>query len=54
MGGGDHHCEWRERAEGLEVKLVADFESSELTQREFASERGISFSNLRNWLYRLR
>jgi transposase len=36
------------------TKLVADFETSELTQREFASERGISFSNLRNWLYRLR
>ena len=36
------------------VKLVADFETSELTQREFASERGISFSNLRNWLYKLR
>jgi hypothetical protein len=35
-------------------KLVADFESSDLTQREFASERGISFSNLRNWIYRLR
>ena len=36
------------------VKLVADFESSDLTQREFATERGVSFSNLRNWLYRLR
>ena len=36
------------------IKLVADFESSGLTQREFATERGISFSNLRNWLYRLR
>ena len=36
------------------TKLVADFETSELTQREFASERGISFSNLRNWIYRLR
>jgi transposase-like protein len=36
------------------VKLVADFESSDLSQREFASERGISFSNLRYWLYRLR
>ena len=36
------------------TKLVADYETSELTQREFASERGISFSNLRNWLYRLR
>ena len=36
------------------VKLVADFESSDLTQREFATERGVSFSNLRNWIYRLR
>ena len=36
------------------TKLVADFEASELTQREFATERGISFSNLRNWIYRLR
>jgi transposase len=36
------------------TRLIADFESSELTQREFASERGISFSNLRNWLYKLR
>jgi transposase len=35
-------------------KLVADFETSDLTQRECASERGISFSNLRNWIYRLR
>src|SRR5512142_862882 len=36
------------------TKLVADYETSELTQREFATERGISFSNLRNWIYRLR
>lgn len=36
------------------TKLVADFESSELTQREFATERGVSFSNLRNWIYKLR
>ena len=36
------------------TKLVADFESSDLTQREFATERGISYSNLRNWIYRLR
>ncbi len=36
------------------TKLVADFEASELTQREFASERGVSFSNLRNWIYKLR
>ncbi len=31
-------------------KLVADFEVSDLSQREFASERGISLSNLRYWL----
>jgi len=36
------------------TKLGADFEASDLTQREFANERGISFSNLRNWIYRLR
>src|SRR5512142_2104501 len=36
------------------TKLVADYETSELTQREFASERGVSFSNLRNWIYKLR
>jgi len=35
-------------------KLVADFETSELTLREFAAERGVSFSNLRNWIYKLR
>jgi transposase len=36
------------------TKLVADFEVSDLTQREFATERGISLSNLRYWIYRLR
>jgi transposase len=36
------------------TKLVADFESSDLTQREFATERGVSFYNLRYWIYRLR
>jgi hypothetical protein len=36
------------------TRLVADFEASDLTQREFATERGVSFSNLRNWIYRLR
>ncbi len=36
------------------TKLVADYEASDLTQREFASERGVSYSNLRNWIYRLR
>jgi transposase len=34
------------------TKLVADFESSDLTQREFATERGIPVSALRYWLYR--
>ncbi len=36
------------------TKLVADYESSDLTQREFANERGVSYANLRNWIYRLR
>jgi hypothetical protein len=36
------------------TKLVADFESCDLSQREFADERGLSLSNLRYWLYRLR
>lgn len=36
------------------TKLVADFESADLRQREFAQERGISLSNLRYWIYRLR
>jgi hypothetical protein len=36
------------------TKLVADFESSDLTQREFATDRGISLSHLRYWIYRLR
>ena len=36
------------------IRLVADFEASDLTQREFATERGISYTNLRNWIYRLR
>jgi transposase len=36
------------------TKLVADFESAYLSQREFAQERGISLSNLRYWIYRFR
>ena len=39
---------------GRWTRLVAVFEASDLTQREFASERGISFSKLRNWIYRFR
>ncbi len=35
-------------------KLVADYESCDLTQREFANERGISLGHLRYWIYRLR
>jgi hypothetical protein len=36
------------------TRLVADFESCDLSQREFAEERGLSLSNLRYWLYLLR
>jgi hypothetical protein len=36
------------------TKLVGDFESCDLSQREFANERGVPLSNLRYWLYRLR
>jgi transposase len=36
------------------TRLVADFESCDLSQREFAEERGLPLSNLRYWLYRLR
>jgi len=33
------------------TRLVADFESADLSQREFAQEGGISVSNLRYWMY---
>ena len=36
------------------TKLVADFESADLSQREFAQEWGLPISNLRYWIYRLR
>jgi len=36
------------------TKLVADFESADLSQRQFAQDRGVPLSNLRYWLYRLR
>ena len=36
------------------TKMVADFETSDLSQREFAKERMLSLSNLRYWVYRLR
>ena len=36
------------------TKLVADFESADLSQREFAQERGLPLSNFRYWIYRLR
>jgi hypothetical protein len=35
------------------TKSVADFESVDLSQREFAQERGLPLSNLRYWIYRL-
>jgi len=36
------------------TRLVADFEVSDLSQREFAQARGVPLSNLRYWIYRLR
>jgi len=36
------------------TRLVAGWESSDLTQREYAQERGITVHALRYWLYRLR
>jgi hypothetical protein len=36
------------------TKVVADFETSALSQREFAKERMLSLSNLRYWINRLR
>jgi excisionase family DNA binding protein len=33
---------------------VADWEGSDLTQREFAQERGLTVHALRYWVYRLR
>ena len=36
------------------TKLVSDFESSDLTQREYAQERGLSLGLFRYWLYKLR
>ena len=35
-------------------RLVSDFQSTDLSQPEFARERGISVHALRYWLYRLR
>jgi hypothetical protein len=35
-------------------ELVADFEASDLAQREFTTERGIPFSDPRNWIYKRR
>jgi transposase len=36
------------------TRLVSDFETSDLSQREFAQARGVLLSNLRYWIYRLR
>jgi hypothetical protein len=38
----------------LWTNLVADFETSDLSQRAFAEQKGISISNLRYWMYKLR
>jgi hypothetical protein len=36
------------------TRLVLDFESADLSQREFAQERGLPLSNLWYWICRLR
>jgi transposase len=36
------------------TRIVATFETSDLSQREFAKEQELSLSNLRYWIYRLR
>jgi hypothetical protein len=38
----------------LWTKLVADFELSGQSQREFAEQRQVELSNLRYWIYKLR
>ena len=38
----------------LWTKVVADFEMSGLTHREFAEQRQVELSRLRYWLYRFR
>jgi transposase-like protein len=35
-------------------RLISDFESTDLSQPEFAQERGVSVHSLRYWLYQLR
>ncbi len=35
-------------------RLVSDWESTDLSQPEFARERGVSVHAFRYWLYRLR
>lgn len=36
------------------VQIVGQCEKSELTQEEFASQRGIPVATLRSWIYKLR
>jgi hypothetical protein len=36
------------------TKLVAEFETSDVSQREFAKQRIVALSNFRYWSYRLR
>ena len=36
------------------TKVVAYFESADLSQQEFAQERGLPHSKPRYWIYRLR
>jgi len=46
MSDDDERSKW--------TKVVADLEAADLSQREFAKERGVPLSNLRYWLYKLR
>ena len=36
------------------VKLIADFDQSGLSHRDFATQREVSLHSLRSWIYRLR
>jgi hypothetical protein len=46
MSKKDEELEW--------VRVAEQFESSGLTQREFAEQRGLVLSTLQSWIYRRR
>ncbi len=53
LGASDKEAIVDEAKKALWTKLVADFELSGQTQREFAEAREIDLSRLRYWLYSL-